>query len=439
MSTHASTAESRQQERNQSRRALETTQLERLNQLLAAILPTNPLYQEKLGQSKQGAPLKIDSLEQLSTLPVTTKQELLPADPEGLARNLTYPVESYTRYHQTSGTSGRPLPVLDTARDWEWWNHCWQHVLDAADITSQDRAMLAFSFGPFIGFWTAFDALTSRQVLTLPGGGLSSLARLEMLIQRQATVLLGTPTYALHLAEVARKHGIDIANSAVRKIIVAGEPGGSLPTVRQRLESAWGATVIDHSGASEVGAWGYGDAQGTGLRVIETEFIAEFLSTETGKPAADGELAHLVLTSLGRYGCPVIRYQTGDLVRPCWVNSHRSESKGETFVQLTGGILGRADDMMVIRGVNIFPSSIEEILRGFPEVNEFRLTARKRGEMDELAIELEDQLGEPQRIAEALQLRLGLNVDVQLAAAGSLPRAEGKSMRFVDLRQEPAS
>jgi phenylacetate-CoA ligase len=170
------------------------------------------------------------------------------------------------------------------------------------------------------------------------------------------------------------------------------------------------------------------------VHVLESEFIAEFLSAETGKPAAEGELAELVLTNLGRAGCPVIRYRTGDLVRPSW-----QQEGANRFVLLEGGVLGRADDMVIIRGVNVYPGSIEQILRSFPEVVEFRILARRTGEMDQLAIEIEDRLEQPDRVAKELRLRLGLKVDVSCVALGSLPRFEGKGKRFIDERPKPAS
>jgi len=259
---------------------------------------------------------------------------------------------------------------------------------------------------------------------------MNSLARLDLIKRIGATALFCTPTYALHLAEVAEENKISLAHFGVRKIVVAGETGGSVAATRARIENAWNARVTDHSGSSEVGPWGYGDQQQTGLHILESEFIAEFFSIETGKPASSGELSHLVLTSLGRHGMPVIRYRTGDLVKPTWPQEGRNR-----FVLLEEGVLGRADDMMVVRGVNIFPSSIEQILRSFPEVVEFRLTARKRGEMDEMVVEVEDHLQNPLRIAKELHLRLGLKVDVRLAPAMSLPRFEGKGERFVDLRE----
>jgi phenylacetate-CoA ligase len=409
-----------------TREELERHQLARINELVARLLPHNKFYEHKLARIRR----PIESFEEFRQLPFTTKEELVATDsPQGFPANMTWPVERYVRFHQTSGTHGRPLAVFDTAEDWRWWMDCWQYVLDAAEVTAADRAMLAFSFGPFIGFWSAHDALLARGALVIPGGGMHSRARLELLERTGATTLFCTPTYALHLVEVAEASKFNLARSAVERIVVAGEPGGSIPSIRDRIERAWGARLFDHAGASEVGPWGYADSARRGLHVMESEFIAEFFSVETGEPAGSGELSHLVLTTLGRVGMPVIRYRTGDLVRPIW------DAEGPNrFVLLEGGVLGRADDMMIIRGVNVFPTAIEQILHSFPEVVEYRMTARKNGAMDELVIEVEDHLSEPRRIAEELYLRLGLRVEVQLAPLASLPRFEGKGRRFVDLR-----
>lgn len=394
--------------------------------MLEHVLPSNRFYQEKLGCKN----LRLASLDQVRELPFTFKDELLDNE-RGHDRptHLTYPAANYTRFHQTSGTRGRPLIVLDTQEDWNWWLSTWQYVLDAAEIAAGSRCLLAFSFGPFIGFWSAFDAIVARGAMAIPTGGMSTLARLELLRTSRASAIFCTPSYALHLAEVATEHQIDVAALAVRKIIVAGEPGGSVPAIREKIESFWNARLIDHGGASEVGPWGVSDPAGRGLYVIESEFIAEFLSVESGQPADEGELAELVLTNLGRWGSPVIRYRTGDLVRPTW-----DDDQPCRFVLLQGGILGRSDDMLVIRGVNVFPSSIEQILRSFPEVIEYRMTAYKQGAMDRLLVEVEDRLNQPARIQDELRLRLGLRVEVENVALGTLPRFEGKGRRFVDKR-----
>ncbi len=423
------------------RAELTAYQLARLNKMLAAILPHNEFYARKLG----GTSTHIESLAQFAALPFTTKEELqATAGDEPFAANRTFALDRYVRCHQTSGTRGRPLVIVDTADDWQWWVEAWQYVLDSADVTPSDRALLAFSFGPFIGFWSAFDALVARGVLVVPGGSMSSLARLELIRTLRVTTLLCTPTYALRLAEVAAEHKINLAAMSVEKIIVAGEPGGSVPAMRERIEAAWGARLIDHGGATEVGPWGFADTAGRGLHINEAHLLPEFISVATGQPAQPGELAHLVLTTLGRVGAPVIRYRTGDLVRPVWPNGvvpplpmgdgfHAGACQ---FVLLEGGILGRADDMMIIRGMNVYPTAIEQILHSFPEVVEYRMTARKQGALDELVIEVEDRLRQPARIAEELNLRLGLKVEVRCVAPMSLPRFEGKGRRFVDERLE---
>jgi phenylacetate-CoA ligase len=396
------------------------------------VVPHNRFYAEKFARV-EGLPLT--SLDQLQQLPFTFKDELVTATHgHEFAANLTYPLARYVRYHHTSGTRGRAMPVLDTAADWEWWMDCWQYVLDAAEIGPEDRTVLAFSFGPFIGFWSAHDALVARGGMVIPSGGMKTIARLELIRRTRATALFCTPSYALRLAEVARENRIDPAGLEVRRIVVAGEPGGSVPAVRRQIETAWNAILIDHAGASEVGPWGYGDKAGRGLFITETEFIAEFLSLATGGRAADGDLAELVLTSLGRHGSPVIRYRTGDIVRPRF---HADAPNSVSFTVLEGGVLGRADDMLIVRGVNIFPSSVEQIVRSFPEVVEFRATVVKQGSLDGLIIEIEDRLDDPDRVLRELQLRLGLKVDVRTVAMGSLPRFEGKGKRFHDERLTP--
>lgn len=409
------------------RAALGELQLARLRSLLGDLLPHNAFYAAKLGDT----PPPLAAMADLARLPLTTKDELIAASPgDDLAGNLTWPVERYVRFHRTSGTHGRPLVVLDTAEDWRWWVDVWQWVLDAAAVTPADRVLMAFSFGPFIGFWSAFEAVAARGAMVIPSGGLSTLARCELIRTARATVIFSTPSYMLHLAEVATEQGLDPASLGLRQIIVAGEPGGSVPAVRERIEGLFQARLLDHAGATEVGPWGYSDGQRRGLLVNEHDFLVEFRSHATGQPAGEGELAEMIVTGLGRVGCPVIRYRTGDLVRPRW--EHDDPCR---FVLLDGGVLGRADDMLVVRGVNIFPSSLDQILREFPEVAEYRITASRAGHLDQLAIEVEDRAGRPERIAQQLELRLGLKIAVRCVPPGSLPRTEGKGKRFVDQRK----
>jgi len=413
------------------RQDLETTQVLKFNDLLRRILPQNRFYAAKLA----GCPQSIRHLDELRKFPCTTKAELLPESSleASFARNLTFPADHYQYLHRTSGTHGHPLLVLDTADDWRWWIATWQYVLDSAAVTGDDRAMMAFSFGPFIGFWSANDALRARGAMVIPGGGLSSVARLELLLASAATLVCCTPSYALHLAEVARAHQLPIDRSAVRALIVAGEPGGNLPVFAHRIARGWNAEVIDHAGATEIGPWSYADRKRTGLHVIESEFIAEFMRPGSDEPAAEGEVAEIVLTSLGRIGAPVIRYRTGDLVRPRH-DQGDGERDGNRFVFLEGGVLGRVDDMTTIRGVNLYPSSVEHALGVFPDIAEYRLTASRRGSLDHLALEVEAPAEQASRIAEHLRSRLGLTIEVTAVVAGTLPRFEHKGKRFVDQR-----
>ena len=390
--------------------------------MLSAVLAANEFQRDRLG----AAP-RVESPADFRRLPLCAKAELAEDARKNppFGSNLTYPPERYARYHQTSGTTGAPLRILDTAESWEWWLRCWAKVLDACGVTGADRAFFAFSFAPFIGFWSAFDAVSRRGALTVPGGGADSSRRLRILLDTGCTALFCTPTYALHLAETARREGIDLAASSVRCAVLAGEPGGSIPAVRQRIAEAWGAVPYDHAGASEIGAYGIPCPQGRGMFVNEEEFIAEVLDPATLEPVEEGETGELVLTNLGRWGCPAIRYRTGDTVRP------RRVAEG---LLLEGGILGRCDEMILVRSVNLYPAAIEEVIRRVAGTAEFRITARREGQMDEVDIELEAAASVCGKVRQEIRNEFGIRAPVRPLDRGALPRWQGKARRFRDLR-----
>ena len=410
-----------------TRDELRSSQLEQLRSLVAELFPANAFYTHKL--ERLGLTFDVASLEDFSTrFPFTTKQELvadqLASPPYGT--NLTCPLASYTRFHQTSGTTGTPLRWLDTPESWEWLLDNWAVVLRAAGVRAGDRACFPFSFGPFLGFWMAFESAERLGCLCLPTGGMSSVARLQVILDNEATVLCCTPTYALRLAEAAAGEGIDLRESAVRKIIVAGEPGGSVPHVRERISAAWnGARVIDHYGMTEVGPVALQDADGEGsLRVIEESYFAEIVEPETGAPVAPGGVGELVLTTLGRIGAPVLRYRTGDLVK---------QAAGVAGKVLEGGIIGRADDMIVVRGVNIYPSAVDAVVRSLPEIAEYRVEVSRRGALTEVGLKIEcgDEAAVG-KLERALTTAFSLRIPVARVAANSLPRFEMKARRWVD-------
>jgi phenylacetate-CoA ligase len=417
---------------NCGRGGLDALKLERFRGLLREILPHNDFYATKLARFP--AARDIASFAELADWPFTFKEELVAAAADGLPGNLTWPRDRFVRFHQTSGTHGRPLPVFDTAADWEWWMDCWRAILARGGVSAGDRVLVASSFGPYAGFWSGFDAAVAAGAMAIPTGGMSTLARLELARTLEPSVLLATPSYALHLAEVAADEKLESAIRSVRLVIVAGEPGGSLPAVRRRIAEAWGADVLDHAGATEVGPWGVGDLRGPGLDVLEPWFHPEFLSLETGEAAAHGELAELVLTTLGRSGAPVIRYRTGDVVRPIWPSEADVAAGACPWVRLDGGILGRTDDMLVVRGVNVFPGAIDDIVRSFPEIVDYQLSVTTDEALDRLSLQIEDRLAAPDRVAKELKLRIGLHVDVAIVPLGSLPRFEAKARRIIDRR-----
>jgi len=400
---------------------LRAMQLHRLQTGLRDVLSTNAFWRARL--------TGVRGWDDFDRLPLTTKSELI-ADQAArppFGTNLTYPLDRYVRLHQTSGSSGdRPLRWLDTSESWDWWQRVWSdHVYPAAGVTAADRVFFAFSFGPFIGFWSAFGGTERLGALAISGAAMTTEQRLRNLFDVGATVLLSTPTYALRMADVARELGLDLATSDVRVTVHAGEPGASIPTTRATIEAAWGATCFDHMGMTELGPTGHSCSQRDGIHAIESEFIFEVVGPD-GQPAADGEL---VATNLGRWGMPLIRYRTGDRVsvsrEPC--------SCGSPFLKLVGGIRGRVDDMFTVRGVNLYPSQVEDIVRRHASVTEFVLEYRRIRQMDEvsLLVEIAGPDTSTERLEADLRQALGVRLGCRVVPTGTLPRSELKSKRLV--------
>ncbi len=232
---------------------------------------------------------------------------------------------------------------------------------------------------------------------------------------------------------MGKEKGLDLAKSAVRVLMLAGEPGASIPSVRKRLEQAWGATVYDHSGASEIGAYSFSCSEQAGLHINESEFIAEVLEPSTNTTVPPGQTGELILTNLGRWGYPVIRYRTSDAVRV----SPEACRCGRSYLFLQGGVIGRTDNMVVVRGINIYPSSVEAIIREVLPSGEFRLIFSQVEKLDELEVEVELAAAETAKLEELKRLfrqRLALRVPVRAVEPGSLPRFTLKAHRILDRR-----
>ncbi len=419
-----------------TRTRLEALQLGRLRALVGELVKGNPFYRERL--AKAGLSSGPTSLQEyVAKLPFTTKMDLVWDREEfpPYGSNLTYPLASYSRFCQSSGTTRGPLPTLDTTESWSALLDCWDRVYAAAGVSPRARIFFAFSFGPFLGFWTAFEAATRRGNLCIPGGGFSSKARLQTMAANEVEVLCCTPTYALRLGELYATHrGDEISAYRLKTIIVAGEPGGSIPELRERLSQLWkGARVFDHHGMTEVGPVTYEHPdKALALCVIEEAYFAEIIDRETLCEVEPGQRGELVLTTLTRTASPLLRYRTGDYVEKSYFTP---ASGGEPILCLEGGILGRVDEMVVIRGVNVYPSAVEKILRSFPEVIEFQVLQTTRQSMAELEVRVEAapqaQPGLDERIQRELNSAFALRIPVRVVEPGALPRYEFKSKRWI--------
>ena len=407
-------------------KSLKTEQTRALRSLCQGLIPDNRFYTDTLRNT--GLDLTSMTLDDFSArMPLTTRlqwtRDQLDHPPYGT--NLTYPLDRYIRFCRTSGSTGHPMIWLDTRETWDAMLDNWIRVFQAAGVTEPSRIFFAFSFGPFLGFWTAYEAATKAGHLCIPGGGLSSEDRLMLLMDTQAEVLCCTPTYAIRLAHVAEREGIDLATTNVKFIVVAGEPGGSIPATREHISDHWhGARVCDHHGMTEVGPVTYECPVQPGvLHVMEDAYYPEFIDDE------------LILTTLKRPGSPLLRYKTGDIVSaerrsPCACGTHE--------LALLGGILGRKDDMTVIRGINIFPSAVEEIVRRMGSIDEYKVEISTQNDLAAMKVIIESPGGETVRrkLEKTFQRALFLRIPVALAPANSLPRYEMKAKRWVRLTDE---
>ncbi len=316
----------------------------------------------------------------------------------------------------------------------------WAYALWGCGVRPSDTAYIAFGYGSFIGFWGLHYAMEKVGVLNVPGGAQPTEARVRQIVDFGATVVASTPTYALRLAQEASVLGIDLRDSAVSRLILSGEPAGSIPQTKALIEEQWGAKAFDTAGMTEIGTIMVFECteQPGGTHIIEDHLIEEVLDPVTSEPVDYGVRGERVVTSFGRGAIPLLRYRTGDLV--CRVPASRC-SCGRGFDIYEGGILGRVDDMKIVRGTNVYPRAIEAIVREFPEVDEFQTVITREELRDEITLRVEmkpdwsadgwDGLSGTlhKRLAHAHE---GLNFRIERAGAGELPRFELKAKRTVD-------
>ncbi|MBS1869697.1 MAG: phenylacetate--CoA ligase family protein [Actinobacteria bacterium] len=429
------------------RERLEALQLAKLRSLCEWAEARSAHYKRSF--AKAGfAPDQLRSLDDLRRIPLLTREEWM-ASQDAKPPYGELPVigpETAIRVHTTSGTSGRtPLRALDSRKDWAWVAEMWAYGLWACGVRPTDTAYIAFGYGSFIGFWGLHYAMEKMGVLNVPGGAQTTEARVKQILSFGATVVASTPTYALRLAQEAEHLGLDLKGSAVRRVILSGEPAGSIPETKALIEEQWGAKAYDTAGMTEVGTIVMFECehQPGGTHIIEDHVLEESLDPDTLEPTAAGERGERVVTSFGRQAIPLIRYRTGDQILR--VPGSRC-SCGRTADIYEGGILGRVDDMKLVRGTNVYPRAIEGIVRSFPHVEEFQIRITREELRDEIALLVEmapDYTADGwtamrkdlhKELAEAHE---GLNFRIERAETGALPRFELKAKRLVDLRDRP--
>ena len=425
------------------RAQIEALQTRKLKNLVAWADASVPWQSKRLRAAGVTAD-SIKSLADLRRIPMMTRHEWMQGqlDQPPYGPILAAPPEAAIRYHLTSGTTGRtPIQVLDSMKDWEWIAEMWCYGFWGFGVRPVDTVFFAFSYGTFVGFWGAHYACEKLGTLVLAGGNMTTEARVKQILNMKATVVCSTPTYALRMAQEAKTMGVDLAGSAVKRLILSGEPAGSIPATKRLIEEEWGAKAADTAGMTEVGTIMVFECerQPGGTHIIEDHYIEEVVNPDTGEPVPYGELGERLITSFGRGFIPVLRYRTRDLVVrvpasgcPC----------GRTFDLYEGGIRGRVDDMKLVRGTNVYPRAVEAIVREFKEIDEFRIhlyTADERQDEIEVLIEIPDPKADESRILKELGKSLaeaheGLRFGVQKVAAGTLPRFELKAKRLQDDR-----
>jgi phenylacetate-CoA ligase len=423
------------------REELEALQLRKLRSLLAWADEQVPWHAKRLADAGVRAD-DITSLDDLRRLPFMTRDEWM----EGQAESPPYGTvlaqdpAAAIRYHMTSGTTGKtPIRVLDGPKDWEWIAEMWCYGLWGFGVRPADIMFVAFGYATFIGFWGLHYAGEKIGCLVLPGGAAPTEARVRQIVEMGATVVASTPTYALRMAQEAKSLGLDLVGSDVQRLILSGEPAGSIPATKKLIEEQWGAKAGDTAGMTELGTIMIFECeqQPGGTHIIEDHYIEEVIDPETDRPVPYGEMGERVVTSFGRGFIPVIRYRTRDFV----VRVPGSTcSCGRTFDIYEGGIRGRVDDMKLVRGTNVYPRAVEAIVREFAEVDEFQIHLyTAEGIRDEIEVLVEITEGDADRILRDLRRQLaeaheGLRFEVTQAEAGSLPRFELKAKRLNDER-----
>jgi len=425
------------------REKLEQLQLKKFKDIFSWAYDNSKFYRQLYSDAgmEPGDIRTFDDIRRVPKIEKAMMRDIQGKDPYPYGDILCVPIESVTDYRQTSGTTGQPIYQADTWQDWEGGTESYCYALYAQGYRACDRLFVPFGYNIFIAFWAYHYAGEKLGCEVVPGGVLNTEARILKMQELKATAMGATPTYVLGMAESARKMGIDPPKDLyIRKITVAGEPGGSIPATKKRMEDAWGARVYDQVGSTEIGHWGWECRYQNGMHANEAYFLVEIEDIDTGEPIDEpGKKGKMVVTSFHRMAQPCIRFDVKDIIQ--W-NPEQCEC-GRTFRLLDGGIMGRTDDITKVKGVLLSPTAIEEVVRDIPQLSdEYQVVVTKKGDIDDITLKVEllpeskDKADDIKAtLVDQLRLKTNLGYNIEFHEYESLPRSQAKSRRFQDLRQ----
>lgn len=413
-------------------------QLDRLKWTVKWVYDKVPHYRQKFDE-RRITPEKIKSLADLKYLPFTTKHDLRDNYPFGL---FAVPKNEIVRVHASSGTTGKPVVVGYTKNDMETWTGLVARMVSLAGVTEGDVAQIAFSYGLFTGGFGLHYGLERAGAMVVPASGGNTEKQIMLMQDFGTTVVICTPTYALHIAEVAEKMGYDMAKSTLRLGLFGGEPWSN--EMRREIERRLHILATDNYGLSEVMGPGVaGECEyGVGHHIADDHFIVETIDPDTGEVLEPGSEGELVFTSLTKEAFPVIRFRTKDISQLYYDKCHC----GRTTPRMRK-VTGRTDDMLIIRGVNVFPSQIESVLMTIEGIGpQYQIIVRRKGFLDELEVLVElldgsllDSYKELEilesKIRGKLHSVLSINAKVRLVEPLTLERTAGKAKRVIDMRK----
>ena len=421
-----------------SRAEMRELQSERLRELVQRVYDNVPFYQKRMDEAGV-KPADIKSIDDISKLPFTNKQDLRDNYPFGL---FAVPMKEIVRVHASSGTTGKPTTVGYTRNDLEVWKEVVARCFTMCGIGTDDIMQVAYGYGLFTGGLGAHYGAEEVGASVIPISGGNTRRQLQLMTDYGATTLACTPSYALHLADAMAEHGYSLDDIKLKKGVFGAEPWTE--NMRLELEKKWGIQAFDIYGLSEVMGPGVSnDCEfHTGLHVNEDHFFPEIVHPDTKEPLPEGEEGELVFTTLTKEGIPLISYNTRDLST---LNFEKCQC-GRTLVRMKK-ITGRSDDMLIIRGVNLFPSQIEHVLLEMGETSaHYMLYVDRQNNLDTLELQVEldeskltdtikDLQNLSKRIQHALNSAIGLSVKVTLVEPKTIARSEGKAVRVVDRRK----